>query len=108
MDYIITLYLLHYIYRKLNESFKYIYIATLAGLYVYYSPDYMDMVKSILLIDIIFNTFYALVYDNIYLQIKNELIVLAILYYFSTIMPEQYYVGNLLKRYTVHRYGLID
>ncbi len=108
MDYIITLYLLHYIYRKLNENFKYIYITTLAGLYVYYSPDYMDMVKSILLIDIIFNTFYALVYDNIYLQIKNELIVLAILYYFSTIMPEQYYVGNLLKRYTVHRYGLID
>ena len=108
MDYIITLYLLHYIYRKLNDSFKYIYIAILAGLYVYYSPDYMDMVKSILLIDIIFNTFYALVYDNIYLQIKNELIVLAILYYFSTIMPEQYYVGNLLKRYTVHRYGLID
>jgi len=66
------------------------------------------MIKSILLIDIIFNTFYALVSDNIYLKIRNDLIVLSILYYFSTIMPEQYYVGNLLKRYTVHRYGLID
>lgn len=108
MNYIITLYLLHYIYQKLPFNFKFIYVSILAGLYVYNSPDYIDMIKSILLIDIIFNTFYALVYDNIYLKIRNELIVLAILYYFSTIMPEQYYVGNLLKQYTVHRYGLID
>ena len=108
MNQLIHLYLFHYIYRKLNTYMKIIYILLLSGFIIYYSPDIiMDFIKVILSIDIIFNTLYQLVLDNIYLDIRNNLIVLYIIWININILPEEYRLESLLRRYTVHRYGLI-
>ena len=88
---------------------KIIYILLLSGFIIYYSPDIiMDFIKVILLIDIIFNTLYQLVLDNIYLDIRNNLISLYIIWTFIIVLPEEYRLETLVRRYTVHRYGLID
>ena len=109
MNQLIHLYLFHYIYRKLNTYMKIIYILLLSGFIIYYSPDIiMDFIKVILLIDIIFNTLYQLVLDNIYLDIRNNLISLYIIWTFIIVLPEEYRLETLVRRYTVHRYGLID
>lgn len=109
MDYLITLYILSYIYWKLNAKMKYIYVMILFILYAFCAPNnIMEIIRIIVIIDIIFNIYYMINHDNIYLKIRNNIIALCIIYYFATILPQDYYIGNLLKRYTVHRYGLFD
>jgi hypothetical protein len=80
-----------------------IYIILLGSFIFYQAPIYiMEIIKITILSDILFNILYDLVI------IRNHIIVLYIMWLFVTILPEQYYLNNLLKRYTVHRYGLID
>lgn len=109
MNHLIHLYLFHYIYRKLNTYMKISCMLLLSGFIIYQEPTIiMEFIKVILLIDIIFNTLYQLVLDNIYIDIRNNLISIYIMWTFIHIIPDEYRLESLLRRYTVHRYGLIN
>ena len=90
---------------------KILYVMSLAGFYMYTcntSDCIMNFIKIIILIDIIFIIFYGFVNDNIYMDMRNEIITLYTIFSFMNVLPDEYHLGNLLKRYTVHRYGLFD
>lgn len=109
MNNLIHLLIFHYIYRKLNTYMKIIYILLLSGFIIYQVPNMiMDIITMITLIDIFCYISYQMTVDDIYLTIRNNMIVLYIIWIYINILPDEYRLGTLLQRYTVHRYGLID
>ena len=109
MNHLIHLYLFHCIYRKLNTYMKIICMLLLSGFIIYQEPNMiMDFIKVILLIDIFCYISYQITIDDIYLTIRNNLIALYIIWVHINVLPDEYRLETLLRRYTTHRYGLFD